>query len=262
MGFTKDTEANGLPTLSGEGAISSSAVIRPPQDGHGSVDKAAQEARPRRKPGGGHERPSDDDLPETYGRDEVEILSKDPHWYFIYWEVTDAGLAEAQRQLGLGESDGKLVLRIFVTTPATSGAGREHREIRDLHLHQRHGKKYLESPRAGAQLRAAVGLLTTEGLFSPIAQSQPLRLPPTQPSTETAVEWAHVQPVAGDGKQREHIVLSRPELPHQERVLPWRTGSTPTASQLPVEEAEWIVDAPSGGGPTSSSHPPGKSGGL
>jgi hypothetical protein len=90
MGFTKDTEANGLPTHSGEGAISSSAVIRPPQDGHGSVDKAAPEARPRRKPGGGHERPSDDDLPETYGRDEVEILSKDPHWYFIYWEVTDA----------------------------------------------------------------------------------------------------------------------------------------------------------------------------
>jgi hypothetical protein len=63
MGFTKDTEANGLPTHSGEGAISSSAVIRPPQDGHGSVDKAAPEARPRRKPGGGHERPSDDDLP-------------------------------------------------------------------------------------------------------------------------------------------------------------------------------------------------------
>ena len=262
MVFTKDTEAYGSHTHTGESATSSSAVSRPPHEGSDSVEKAVQEAKPKRKSGGGHERPHDSELPETYGRDEVEILSKDPHWYFIYWEVTDGGLAQARQQLGLGATDGRLVLRVFVTTSVAGHSAREHREIRDLHLHNHHGKKYLESPKAGAHLRAAVGLLSAEGLFSPIAQSQPLRLPPTQPSTETAVEWAHVQPVVGDGKQREHIVLSRPEQPHLERALPWRTGSAPLANQLPVSESEWIVDAPSGGGPNSSSHPPGKSGGL
>lgn len=260
MDFTKDTEAKALPTQTGEDAATS-AVSRP-QDAN-IAEPAAPDPKPKRRTIGGSERSHDSDLPETYGRDEVEILSKDPHWYFIYWEVTDAGLASAHSQLGILEGDGRLVLRIFVTTQAATG-GREHREIRDLHLHTRHGKKYLESPRAGAHLRAAVGLLTAEGLFSPIAQSQPLRLPPTQPSTEMAVEWAHVHPVASDGKQREHIVVSRPEQPHKERALPWRTGTGTTshANQLPVHESEWVVDAPGGIAPSSSGHPPGKSGGL
>ena len=257
MVFTKDTEANALPTQAGEDATS---VVSHPKDVVKN-EQAAPDHKPKRRTAGGHERSHDGDLPETYGRDEVEILSKDPHWYFIYWEVTEAGFATAHRQLEIAEGAGRLVLRIFVTTQAATG-GREHREIRDLHLHARHGKKYLESPRAGAHLRAAVGLLTAEGLFSPIAQSHPLRLPPTQPSTETAVEWAHVQPVHNDGKQREHIVLSRPEQPHQERTLPWRTGTVLPANQLPVHESEWIVDAPSGRSPSSSSHPPGKSEGL
>ncbi|MBL8636245.1 MAG: DUF4912 domain-containing protein [Myxococcales bacterium] len=248
MVSSKDTEAHTFT-----GATEADAATAQPTDA-----SADEQARLKRRLG--HERSHDGDLPETYGRDEVEILPKDPHWYFIYWEVTDAGLKAAEQQLGLSDGDGKLVLRVFVTTYTTPG-GKDHREIRDLHLHARHGKKYLESPRAGAHLRAAVGLLTTEGLFAPIAQSQPLRLPPTQPSTDTAVEWAHVQPGQLDGKQREHILISRPERAHKERALPWRTGSAPHASQLPVSESEWIVDAPTGQ-TSSGNRPPGKSGGL
>ena len=248
MVSSKDTETHALKASTAADAAADQPALA-------SVDEPAKSKRNL-----GHERSVDGDLPETYGRDEVEILPKDPHWYFIYWEVTDAGYGTAQRQLGLGDGDGKLVLRVFVTTQ-TAQSGKEHREIRDLHLHTRHGKKYLESPRAGAHLRAAVGLLTSEGLFSPIAQSQPLRLPPTQPSPETAVEWAHVQPGQLDGKQREHIIISRPERSYKERALPWRTGSAPQASQLPVSESEWIVDAPTGAA-SSGNRPPAKSGGL
>lgn len=248
MVSSKDTEAQ-----TSSASTEADAATAQPTDA--SVDEQAKHKRRL-----GHERSVEGDLPETYGRDEVEILPKDPHWSFIYWEVTDAGLRTAERQLGLSDDDGKLVLRVFVTTQTAQG-GKEHREIRDLHLHTRHGKKYLESPRAGAHLRAAVGLLTAEGLFSPIAQSQPLRLPPTQPSTDTAVEWAHVQPGHLDGKQREHIIVSRPERAHKERALPWRTGGVPHTSQLPVSETEWIVDAPTGA-TSSGNRPPGKSGGL
>lgn len=255
MGSAKDREEGGLTPTSAEGQVSSLAASRPLQDASGHVD-TAHEPKPRRRP------PHDESLPETYGRDEVEVFSKDPHWYFIYWEVTEQGLTVARSQLGLSDGDGRLVLRVFITTQ-TSPSAREHREIRDLHLHQHHGKKYLESPKAGAQLRAAVGLLAADGLFAPIAQSQSLRLPPMQPSTETSVEWAHVQPVSGDGKQREHIVLSRPETPHKERELPWRTGSTPSSGALPISDSEWVVDAPSASSSSSGLVPqPGKSGGL
>lgn len=255
MGSARDREEGGKSPTTGDAALSSLAASRPPQDASGHVE-TAHEQRPRRRP------PHDESLPETYGRDEVEVFSKDPHWYFIYWEVTEQGLAVARSQLGLSDGDGRLVLRVFVTTHANSPA-REHREIRDLHLQHHHGKKYLESPKAGAQLRAAVGLLSADGLFAPIAQSQSLRLPPMHPATETAVEWAHVQPVSGDGKQREHIVLSRPETPHKERELPWRTGQVPSGGALPVADAEWVVDAPSKSPSSSGLVPqPGKSGGL
>ncbi|HMY59404.1 MAG TPA: riboflavin biosynthesis protein RibF [Pseudomonadota bacterium] len=252
MGSGTDREAGGRPPH--DGGHSSSAAVFTHQDGSGQGDSSPEPKQRRRAA-------HDDALPETYGRDEVEILSKDPHWYFIYWEVTAAGLAQAQSQLGLSEGDGRLILRVFITTQLPQG--RENREIRDLSLHQHHGKKYLESPKAGAHLRAAVGLVSKDGLFSPIAQSQSVRLPPMHPSSETAIEWAHVQPVSGDGKQREHIVLSRPQTPHKERELPWRTGSSPPSGQLPVTDSEWIVDAPSSS-PTSSglTPQPGKSGGL
>lgn len=203
MGFTKETDkvADGLPPT--------------PQP-------VGAEAQPKRRPPPDHHV----GLPETYGRDEIEVMTKDPFSYFVYWEVTDAGLAQAQKQLGLpsptdggeGAGDTKLVLRNFLSVPGI--AGREQREIRDTVLHHRHGKKTMETPKPLTQVRAAVGLLSAEGLFVPIAQSQTLRLPPQQPAVETSTEWAHVQPVTsdGDGRGREHIVFS--PAAHQERVLP------------------------------------------
>ena len=64
------------------------------------------------------------ELPETYGRDEVTLLSRDPSWYFVYWEVTEAGQQAAAEQLGSASANAKLVLRLFLTTTA----GREHRD--------------------------------------------------------------------------------------------------------------------------------------
>ena len=44
-----------------------------------------------------------EELPETYGVDECEVLFKDPFWVFAYWEVTDGGIvvgARAARAVG------------------------------------------------------------------------------------------------------------------------------------------------------------------
>ena len=55
------------------------------------------------------------ELPETYGKDEVGILSKDPLWYFVYWEVTAEGEAAAREQLGASGETARLMLRLFIT---------------------------------------------------------------------------------------------------------------------------------------------------
>lgn len=194
-------------------------------------------------PGPGEARPAEprlrasslegDELPETYGVDEVELIAKDPAWYFVYWEITDAGLAAARAQLGTPAGSEKQVLRIFLTASHTGAGGREsvQREIRDVPLTQRHGKKYLEVPRhlqggpsatgsGGTLIRAAIGLLTPEGYFAPLANSSLLRMPPHVPASEPASEWLHVQPPRG-GPGRERIVKSS-SGPHSERGVPWR----------------------------------------
>lgn len=159
-------------------------------------------------------------LPETYGVDEVGVLCKDPWWYFVYWEVTEPGLDAARQQLGASADPARLVLRIL--SSAGERRGRDAREIRDIPVDMaaRHGRKYLEAPRHSSAFRVAIGLLSPEGLFAPIAHSPSVRMPPQQPSSETSIEWLHVLPARSDGKQRERIVSA--SQPHRERIAPAR----------------------------------------
>lgn len=189
------------------GGASSTGSVAGPLSPHGS------ERRP----------PAGDALPETYGVDEVGVLCKDPWWYFAYWEVTEAGLDAARAQLGAAAEGAKLVLRVLAAATGER-RGRDPRDIRDVpvDITQRHGRRYLEAPRPNAVFRVALGLLSPEGLFAPIAHSTTVRMPPQQPSSETSIEWLHVLPTRGDGRQRERIVSSVES--HSERSVSWRVS--------------------------------------
>src|SRR5207249_1465174 len=119
-----------------------------------------------------------EELPETYGVDECEVLYKDPFWVFAYWEVTDGGLAAARAQLGQSAEAAHLVLRLFTTVPGAEGVDRQ---THDIELPWNHGRRYLQAPKPGAHLRVAVGLLSREGYFAPIAHSSLVRVPPAEP---------------------------------------------------------------------------------
>jgi hypothetical protein len=205
------------------------------------LGRKAERARRSRAPGQPAE-PSQmldlGELPETYGKDEVGILTKDPFWYFVYWEVTATGEAAAREQLGPSGESARLVLRLFITLPAPAGAnpGRESRELRDVVLPQHHGRKYLEAPRPGASVRAAVGLLSGEGYFAPIAHSALVRMPPQQPAAQTSIEWLHVLPVRNEGHKRERIVSAAPSAPPEERPV------TLAAAEAPSENASTLPD--------------------
>lgn len=233
------SEGRGLGTSSpssggGSGSVrgplaSAGAGDRAYSDGSGEPAERTRSARPRvaPNPGGPHsEAPTGEtlDLPETYGVDEVEILCKDPWWYFAYWEVTDKSYEAAREQIGASDHEAKLVLRVFTQGPAGQPGtkARDGREIRDVPVQARHGRRYLEAPRSNALLRVAIGLLSPEGYFAPIAHSSVVRVPPQQPSSETAVEWLHVLPARGDGRQHERILLGAEGSAHQERTLSWQ----------------------------------------
>jgi len=119
------------------------------------------------------------------------------------------------------------VLRLFLTTTA----GREHREIRDLPLAHRHGRRHLEASRPHLQIRAAVGLLTPEGYFAPIAHSQPLRLqsaPAAPPVSAKPVQWLHVTPASPSSRER--IQAAPPPPEYTERLPATNASATTTAA--------------------------------
>jgi hypothetical protein len=175
-----------------------------------------------------------EELPETYGVDECEVLFKDPYWVFAYWEITDGGLSSARAQLGQSADSSRLVLRMFTTVPGVEGVDRQ---IHDMDLPGNHGKRYMQAPKPGAHLRVAVGLLSGEGYFAPIAHSSLVRVPPAEPQPGP-VEWMEVVPPKTRGRTREPLVVVRRGDQHAERGVRGpglggddgeRGGSSPTA---------------------------------
>jgi hypothetical protein len=175
-----------------------------------------------------------EELPETYGVDECEVLFKDPFWVFAYWEVTEGGISSARAQLGQSAQSSRLVLRMFTTVPGPEGVDRQ---IEDIELPWNHGRRYMQAPKPGAHLRVAVGLLSGEGYFAPIAHSSLVRVPPAEPQPGP-VEWMEVVPPKTRGRQREPLVVVRRGAGHDERGV--RTpdvvdesarGTSPTAGR-------------------------------
>ncbi len=162
--------------------------------------------------------------PDTYGVDECELLYKDPHTAFAYWEVTDGGLASARAQLSQSAASARLVLRLFTTSSGPNGL---EREVKDVDLQWNHGRTYFHVPRPGSHLRVAVGLLSAEGYFAPIAHSSLHRLPPTGPASDAGpVEWMEVAPPRMRGKEPEPPAIARrgPGQTENEAEPAWRAG--------------------------------------
>ncbi len=123
---------------------------------------------------------------ETYGVDVCQGLYQNPHSVFAYWEVTAAGIDDARNRLGTSADGSRLVLRMV----SRSGPDQERHDVHDVDLLWQHGRRYLSTPRPGAEVRLAVGLVSREGYFAPIAQSALLQLPDAEPADLAApISW-------------------------------------------------------------------------
>jgi hypothetical protein len=188
-----------------------------------------------------------EELPETYGLDECEVLYKDPFWMFAYWEVTDHGLNAARAQLGPSAATARLVLRLFTTVQGAGGPSSIDRQVSDLELQWNHGRRYFQAPKSGAHLRIAVGLLSQEGYFAPIAHSSLVRVPYAEPGPEGPVEWMEVVPGRSRGREREPLVIVRRGEDHAERS--WQgEGAAGHWEELPgSSKGKWTPGGPPGG---------------
>lgn len=189
--------------------------------------------------------------PETYSVEEVTVLARDPHTLFAYWEVTAAGWDRARAHLG---GDGNLTLRLFAVRARPEGGVES--TTHDFALSWDHGRRYLPAPAPGAAVSAAVGLLSADGRFAPIAQAPRVRVPPAEPGPEGPVEWMEVAPARARGARIEPPEIgprgpARPEGGRVPGALPrWQEGGWQHVggSRVPLKPGE-------GGLPSESEMP-------
>jgi hypothetical protein len=220
-----------------------------------------------------------EELPDSYGVDEVEVLFKDPFSVFAYWEITEGGMNAAQARLGDEAHQSQLVLRVFSSTGHKGELG----HTRDYHITAWRGRRYFPTPRAGVRLRAATGLVSPSGLFALIANSSVVRVPPAEsaPYDPGAVDWMEVKPPRSRGEVRESLEIRRRAQPpggvpprsldagydlRWDEVLARREGGGAAGEAEGRGEAQGMVPAaapPLPGAPTSPGGPgwPGGPGG-
>lgn len=102
--------------------------------------------------------------------DRVYFLPKDPHWTFVWWELSEG--REGQLILRVVAEDAPIAFEVAVTGPTDHW--------------------YLRMPASGRTYRVYLGFRSAGEGFHTVAGSNPLRLPPEGPSDRRDESWSTV----------------------------------------------------------------------
>lgn len=152
-----------------------------------SVERVREEARALEERGPGKvESELQYTLPDSYGRDRVVAMSRDPYWIHAYWEITEETLSRALESLGSAQLNVRRVLRVYVKEG--EGAGAE-RVLFDVFLTPGARNWYINVGGPGRTYRVDVGLLTARGKFVCLASSNIVRTPSDRMSDVLDEKW-------------------------------------------------------------------------
>lgn len=138
--------------------------------------------------------PDQASLPEGYGNTEAVLLPRDPHWLFIYWEITEKTKDGIRRKHGAEIfKKSRQAIRVYeVTDTAATTTGEEkHFDIPVLVEATSWYINVLESSRTYC---CEVGLLTPEGGFISLVRTNAAQLPAGRVSDAADDQWMAVTP--------------------------------------------------------------------
>lgn len=138
--------------------------------------------------------PDQTSLPEGYGSTEAVLLPRDPHWLFIYWEITEKTKAEVCSKHGANVfENSRQVIRVYDVTgsaaPTTDGL--KHFDSPALVEAK---SWYINVPESGRTYCCEVGLLTPEGGFISLVRTNATQLPGGRVSDTAGEQWLSVSP--------------------------------------------------------------------
>jgi len=183
------------------------------------------------------------DLPWSYGENRMTAIVRDPESAFLYWEITDDGIASACSRLGPAGADGWCNLRVYDTSGHVFD-GTNANDYFDVRVDRADREYFLMIRRPGSAMHVEIGIKTHEGYFQPIARSGQALFPRSDPSPNTHLEWMTVtsdedHPAAAPYRSR--YSGPEPQLPGRAGagyVDVWRAAYAPSFPQQgPVESA-------------------------
>ncbi len=150
----------------------------------------------------------------------ITVIVRDPESAYLYWEMTDVGIAAARSRLGPCGADGWCNLRVYDTT-GRSFDGTNANDYFDVRVDRNEREYFLMIRRPASSMHVEVGVKTHEGYFQPVARSGVAEFPRNTPSPNTALEWMTV--TSDDGPPAAEPYHSRYAGP--EHGLPAREGA-------------------------------------
>src|SRR5271155_1877575 len=176
------------------------------------------------------------ELPWGYGDCRVTAMARDPEAAYLYWEMTDEGIAAARQRRGPAGPDGWCNLRVYDTTGRVFD-GTNANDYFDVRIDRNDREYFLMIRRPTSTMYVEVGIKTTEGFFQAVARSGPAEFPRNAPSPHTALEWMTV--TSDDAPPAAEPFQSRYAGP--EHGLPARAG----AGYVDVWRAAYAPSMPS-----------------
>ncbi|HSS40778.1 MAG TPA: DUF4912 domain-containing protein [Polyangia bacterium] len=131
-------------------------------------------------------------IPWGYDQNRVTAMVVDPERLYVYWEVTDDGVAAARKSLGRGGETAWLNLRVYdITGRLFDGTNAHSYFDHRIELHDRQWFFAINKPTSSACVE--VGLKSDEGYFVKVARSGRVDFPRREPAPGGAVEWLTVR---------------------------------------------------------------------
>lgn len=121
-------------------------------------------------------------LPFEYGQNRIILLTIDPKFAFVYWEVRPEKMQEALSSIG---QNSKLALRFCNIT---------NNHTWDISIYERVGNWYLKLDHPEQHLIVEIGMKNDRGDFYSIASSNTMRFPRIGLAGRGPVKWMLVSP--------------------------------------------------------------------
>jgi hypothetical protein len=144
------------------------------------------------------------ELPWAYGEDRITATARDPDSLYVYWEITDGGIAGARRRLGTGGEVAWCNLRLYETT-GRDFDGTNANDYFDIGVGREDRERFVMIHRPGASFHAEIGMMSKDGYFQPIARSGRAECPRASPGSNQGLEWMTVTTHAAHPTARPYI---------------------------------------------------------